>query len=106
MFAGWTASVELAGAAAFAHNQAANIRSEVQARLAAVSRPTNLRYVDDQSVAALAATLDAIGERNIAEFRDYAIVAAPRAIGKIMLAASMEKNDTEGAWGVSPQIIP
>jgi hypothetical protein len=106
MFAGWTASVELSGAAAFAHDQAANIRSEVQSRLSALSRPTNLRYVDDQAVAALAATLDAIGERSIADFRDYAIVAAPRAIGKNMLAASMERYTTEGAWGVSPQIIP
>ena len=69
---------------------------------------TFLRHADEQTVAALAAVLHAIHDsgRSVADFKDWGIVAAPCFVGRAMLAVALQRLAAEGAWGISPHIIP
>jgi hypothetical protein len=42
----------------------------------------------------------------VADFRDWCVVAVPRSIGRLPLANALTKFRAEGAWGVSPHLIP
>ena len=39
-------------------------------------------------------------------FRDWGVVAAPRFLGQPAMAAALKRFQAEGAWGVSPHLIP
>lgn len=75
--------------------------------------PTNLlRHSDEQTVAGLAAVLTAIDQHDLiapgdtAAFRDWGVVAAPRFVGRPSVAQTMARFLAEGAWGLSPHVIP
>jgi hypothetical protein len=69
---------------------------------------TFLRHADEQTVAGLAAVLHAM-ERSgmtVAHFKDWGVVAAPCFLGRAMLAVALQRLVSEGAWGISPHLIP
>lgn len=71
--------------------------------------PTNfLKHADDQTVAGLAAVLKAAQSEALAgeEFTDWGVVAAPRFLARAAVAHALKRFAAEGAWGVSPHLIP
>jgi hypothetical protein len=69
---------------------------------------TFLRHADEQTVAALAAVLHAMHDSrmSVADFKDWGIVSAPCFLGRAMLAVALQRLAAEGAWGISPHLIP
>jgi hypothetical protein len=67
-----------------------------------------LKHADEQTVVGLAAIVDAIGSGKLATstFTDWGVVAAPRFFGRASLAMALARFSVEGAWGVSPHLIP
>jgi hypothetical protein len=67
-----------------------------------------LKHADEQSVVALAAVLRAVAEHGLGSipFGDWGILAAPRFIGRVALAGAIHRYAAEGAWGISPHLIP
>ncbi len=67
-----------------------------------------LKHADDQTVAGLAAVLQAIQRPPLAglDFRRWGVLAAPRFLARAMLAQALKRFALEGAWGVSPHLIP
>jgi hypothetical protein len=71
--------------------------------------PTSLlRHADEQTVAALAAVFHALHDHGLSAdgLRGWGVLAAPRFIGRPALATGLERFIAEGAWGVSPHLIP
>lgn len=70
--------------------------------------PSFLKHADEQSVAGLAAVLRAIDRHGLAatRFTDWGVLGAPRFLGRVALAATMHRFAAEGAWGISPHLIP
>jgi hypothetical protein len=74
-----------------------------------VPQPLRLRQSDDQTLAALGAIYQAaagIGCCNGASYRDWGVVAAPRYLGRGVLAGVLRRFGAEGVWGVTPHLIP
>jgi hypothetical protein len=67
-----------------------------------------LKHADDQTVAGVAAVLRAIGEHGLGDvsFREWGVVAGSRFMGRTALAAALLRFKAEGAWGISPHLIP
>jgi len=78
-------------------------------RVLADPLPANfLRHADDQTVAGLAAVFQAIDSQGLAatSFGDWGALAAPRFLGRVTLAHAIQRFVAEGAWGISPHLIP
>jgi hypothetical protein len=67
-----------------------------------------LKHADEQTVAGLCAVYQAIAKAGLQTicFRDWGVVAAPRFLGRPTMAAALQRFVAEGAWGVSPHLIP
>ena len=67
-----------------------------------------LKHADEQTVAGLCAVYQAIqnGGLQATDFRDWGVLAAPRFLGRPAMAAALQRFAAEGAWGVSPHLIP
>jgi hypothetical protein len=67
-----------------------------------------LKHADEQTVAGLAAVFKAIHLAGLqtTNFHDWGVAAAPRFLGRPAMAAALQRFGTEGAWGVSPHLIP
>jgi hypothetical protein len=67
-----------------------------------------LKHADAQTVVALAAVLQAIHRHGLtaSRFTDWGVLAAPRFLGREALAAALQRFASEGAWGISPHVIP
>ena len=67
-----------------------------------------VKHADDQTIVALAVTFRAIERHQLAgtDFQHWGVLASPRYLGRSSLAASLQRYETEGAWGVSPHLIP
>lgn len=66
-----------------------------------------LKHADDQTVAALAAVLQAIEQNDLAvDFRDWGVIGAPCFLGRATLTVALQRFAAEGAWGISPHLIP
>jgi hypothetical protein len=67
-----------------------------------------LKHSDDQTVAVVAATYAALADRGWLgrPFTDWGVVAAPNFLGRGGLAHAIQRYAQEGAWGVSPHLIP
>jgi hypothetical protein len=65
-----------------------------------------LKQVDDQTLVGLAAVYAALGQAGLAshEVERYGVVAAPRFLGRNLLANALAKFKAEGAWGISPHL--
>jgi hypothetical protein len=70
--------------------------------------PAFLKHADEQTVVALAAVLQAIHRYRLTAtpFTDWGVLAAPRFLGRGALAVALQRFATEGAWGISPHVIP
>src|SRR5947209_2132687 len=64
--------------------------------------------MDDQTAVGLVAVFEAIQGYGLdaASFRDWGVIAAPRFLGRVALAAALTRFALEGAWGISPHLIP
>jgi hypothetical protein len=67
-----------------------------------------LKHADEQSVVGLAAVLQAVAQHHLATmpFTDWGVLGAPRFIGRVAMAVAMHRFAAEGAWGISPHLIP
>lgn len=67
-----------------------------------------LKHADEQTVAGLCAVYQAIAKGSLQAtcFRDWGVAAAPRFLGRPAMAAALQRFAVEGAWGVSPHLIP
>ncbi len=67
-----------------------------------------LKHADEQTVAAVAAVWQALGKSALAsaDFTDWGVVAAPRYLGRTAMHAAVQRFAAEGAWGISPHLIP
>jgi hypothetical protein len=67
-----------------------------------------LKHADDQTVAGLAAVFRAINQHGLTgtDFTRWAVLAAPRFLARAALAQALKRFALEGAWGVSPHLIP
>jgi hypothetical protein len=66
------------------------------------------KHADDQTLVGLAAVFDAIRKHGLdpTTFHDWGVLAAPRFLGRTALAAALNRFTLEGAWGISPHLIP
>lgn len=67
-----------------------------------------LKHTDEQTVVGLAAVFEAIRRHDLVDtsFTDWGVLAAPRFLGRACLAVALQRFAQEGAWGVSPHLIP
>lgn len=71
-----------------------------------------LKHLDEQTLAVLVALERAIRasgrdpRTDFGCYREWGIVAAPRWIGRGALVPNMARFHAEGAWGVSPHLVP
>lgn len=67
-----------------------------------------LKHADEQTVAGLCAVYQAIRKGGLqdTDFRNWGVLAAPRFLGRATMAAALQRFAAEGAWGVSPHLIP
>jgi len=67
-----------------------------------------LKHLDEQTIAALAAVYQAIDRHGLVQtcFSEWAVLAAPRFLGRTALAQALQRYALEGAWGTSPHVIP
>ncbi len=70
--------------------------------------PALLRHADEQTIAGLAAVLQAIGKHRLepTDFARWGILGSPRFLGRATLVKTIAGFHAEGAWGVSPHIVP
>src|SRR5262249_5568186 len=67
-----------------------------------------LKHADEQTVVGLTAVFRAIHQHQLAAtpFADWGARAAPRFLGRVTMASALQKFASEGAWGISPHLIP
>jgi hypothetical protein len=67
-----------------------------------------LRHVDEQTVVGVAAVLKAVHESALdpSGFGRWSVLAAPRFLGRTKFELSFPQYRDEGAWGISPHLIP
>lgn len=70
--------------------------------------PSLLKHADHQTVLGLAAVLRAIDDFGWdgRSFEDWGLIAAPRFLGRILVAAAIDRFKNRGVPGMSPLIIP
>jgi hypothetical protein len=70
--------------------------------------PTLLKHADEQTVVGLSAILHAIAAHGLQDvsFTDWGVLAAPRLLARSTMIVSLQRFLAEGAWGVSPHVIP
>jgi hypothetical protein len=67
-----------------------------------------LKHSDDQTVAGMAAVLQAISSGGLGSthFTEWGVLAAPRFLGRVAMVSLLQRFAAEGAWGVTPHLIP
>jgi hypothetical protein len=71
--------------------------------------PANLlKHSDDQTVAGVAAVCRALQTFQLdpTSFSDWGVLGAPRFLGRSTMAGALKKFFADGAWNVSPHLIP
>jgi hypothetical protein len=83
-------------------------RGQLTARTGGRLTPSFIKHTDEQTVAALAGVLQAMDDYGLHPDRMnlWGVLAAPRYLGRVALAQSMARFAAEGAWGLSPHMIP
>lgn len=101
-------AVEAYGAVKVAVEEIAALRKDPGPLGGRTIPPSLLKHADHQTVLALAAVLravDAFGWHD-RSFHDWGLIAAPRFLGRILVAASMDRFQKRGVPSMSPLIIP
>jgi hypothetical protein len=67
-----------------------------------------LKHAEDQTVVAMMAVLRVLEDKSwqARSFADWGVIAAPNFFGRAIDAQTIERFHQEGAWGVSPHLIP
>ena len=67
-----------------------------------------LKHSEDQTILALKTVLRAIELQGCSDcsFADWGVIAAPNLFGRVSVAQTIQRYQQEGAWGVSPHLIP
>lgn len=67
-----------------------------------------LKHFDEQTLAVLAAVRQALldARLDVGSFADWGILAGPRYLGRAQMQPNIARFHEEGAWGVSPHLIP
>jgi hypothetical protein len=67
-----------------------------------------LKHTDEQTVAGLSAVYQAIHNHGLhaTDFTHWGVLGAPRFPGRPLMIPSIKRFAVEGAWGVSPHMIP
>jgi hypothetical protein len=71
--------------------------------------PGFLKHADDQTVVGIGAVFRALHDSSALAARqltDWGVVAGSRFLGRATLALALQRFALEGAWGVSPHLIP
>ena len=70
--------------------------------------PSLLKHADHQTVLSLAAVLKAAADAGWSDrsFDGWAVIAAPRFLGRLVTAKAVERYEQSGVAGVSPLIVP
>jgi hypothetical protein len=70
--------------------------------------PTFLKHCDEQTVVGLAAVCRASHDHGLdpASFHDWGVLGGPCSFGRAAMSVTLQKFAEEGAWGVSPHLIP
>jgi hypothetical protein len=70
--------------------------------------PAFLKHADEQTVVGIAALLQAIARFGLTgtDFTHWGALAAPRFLGRAALRLALQRFAAEGAWGISPHLIP
>jgi hypothetical protein len=70
--------------------------------------PSFWKHADDQTVVGLSAVFGAISRYGLdpKSFTGWGVIAAPRFLGRAMLGVALNRFLLEGAWGISPHLIP
>ena len=70
--------------------------------------PGFLKHAEDQTVAGLVAVCRAIADspHAIQDLASWGVLGAPRFLGRIAMISAIQKFAVEGAWGLSPHLIP
>jgi hypothetical protein len=70
--------------------------------------PTFLKHAGEQAIAGLAAVYQAIHNHYLSDkdFERWGVIAAPQFHGRTALAHALQRYAIEGAWGISPHLIP
>jgi hypothetical protein len=70
--------------------------------------PAFLKHAEDQTVAGLVAVCRAITDHHLTKeyFDDWGVLGAPRYLGRVAMMSAIQKFVLEGAWGLSPHLIP
>jgi hypothetical protein len=70
--------------------------------------PSFLKNAEEQSVLGLSAVLHAIARAGMdpKSFTDWGVIASPNFLGRAGTAQTIQRFVQEGAWGVSPHLIP
>lgn len=85
------------------------LRQRPGAHVIGADLPTSfLKHADEQSVVGLGAVFRAIHAQQLDphSFADWGVVAAPRFLGRATLTTALQRFAAEGAWGISPHLIP
>jgi len=103
-----TCDVVACGAAEARLEELPALRRRLQGDGAAALSATTLKHADEQTVVGLAAVFQALDNSGLDRslFGDWGVVAAPRFPGRVATALAFEKFLVEGAWGISPHLIP
>ncbi len=67
-----------------------------------------LKHADEQTLVGLAAVFQSLRDYHLLDtcFTEWGVLAAPRFLGRACLAVALQRFALEGAWGVSPHLIP
>lgn len=99
-------SIVAIGRSSLTAAELAAMRQQSIEKLPTPLRPQFLKHSDEQSLAALDAVKNAIGEFTLGDYGDWAIISASRHLGRAAFAAVIAKYQVDGPWGVSVQVIP
>jgi hypothetical protein len=85
-----------------------DVRRNPESHLGLALQPSVLKHLDEQTVAGLVAVCRAARDNglNATGFRDWGVLAAPHYPGQSAMVAALDRFRAEGAWGVSPHVIP
>jgi hypothetical protein len=67
-----------------------------------------LKHSEDQTILALKTVLQAIEQHGCSDcsFADWGVIAASNLFGRVSIAQAVRHYREEGAWGISPHLIP
>jgi hypothetical protein len=90
------------------YDSLADVRRNPEPHLGFPLPTSTLKHLDEQTIAGLASVCRAIRECDLDPhgFSDWGVLAAPHLLGQSVMVASLVRFRDEGAWGVSPHVIP